>query len=106
MEMPKNGHKELYFVSDRLLSQEEIDNFTGRISVIVSQGPYLRNYRIIEGLFGHSGHVVYYPKSRVKDGKVNFGGNPYNPFVSDWKEPALSELEKVAIEHNLKAETK
>ena len=107
MEASKNGFKGLYFVSYRLLSQQEIDNFTGRISALVSGGPYLRNYGVSEGLSGHPGHSIYYPTARVKDGIVNFAyGHSHNPYVSDWKELALSELEKVAIEHKLKAETK
>ena len=103
METP-NGHKKLYFVSDRLMSPQEIGNFTGRISAMVSWGPYLRNYQVIGGL---SGLVIHYPTAGVKDGKVNFAyGSTHNPYVSDWREFTLSELEKVAIEHNLKAETK
>jgi len=106
MKIPENGLKSLYFAADRLLSREEIDNFAGRISAMVSQGPYLRNYRVAEGLFGHPGHVIYYPTARVNDGKVTFTyGHSHNPHVSDWKEVDLSELEKIAIQHNLKAET-
>ena len=107
MEASKNGHKKLYFVSDGLLSQQEIDNFTGRISALVSWGPYLRNYIVSKGLFGHPGHSIYYPTARVKDDRVNFAyGHSCDPHASDWGERTLSELEQIAIEHNLKAETK
>ncbi|MBI2650294.1 hypothetical protein HYX04_03195 [Candidatus Woesearchaeota archaeon] len=107
MKMSKNGHKSLYFVSDSLLSPEEIANFTGRVSAMVSWGPYLRNYQVTRGLFGHPGDVICYPTARVKDGKVNFAyGSTSDPYVSDWRMLELSELEKVAIQHNLKAETR
>ena len=84
--------KRLYIVTEEELTPKSVDKIVRLVSNAFTGGSYLRQYRVDGHSIGYPDRAVHFPNAKVQDGIVSFGGSQ-NPYLSDWKNLPISELE-------------